>query len=167
MGTGIGMCLGIGVGLAPIFGAGVGLVLSVATGLGTGVGAGVEVGVGVGSAGVAPGAPCSLLRRFFPVPFFLASRRGTGVACGCAIEFPSLLKKSPIGLEESSAAEEITPARITATERIKEATLCGNFIIFFTLHVDGDRFNISRIQAMESEGLHKALGLKRLKGLNR
>jgi hypothetical protein len=62
---------------------------------------GIGVGVGTGGAGGAPGdlsgdGACSFC--FFPVLSFGAVRRGAGELLGCAIELPSLLKKSPIGL---------------------------------------------------------------------
>jgi hypothetical protein len=62
------------------------------------------IGVGVGTGGTGGGAPGDLSGDgactfcFFPVLSFGAVRPGAGELLGCAIELPSLLKKSPIGL---------------------------------------------------------------------
>jgi hypothetical protein len=72
--------------------------------MGMGVrGGGVGVGVGTGGAGGAPGDASDAGARpfafgFFPVVCFGVVLRGAGVLFGCAIELPSLLKKSPMGL---------------------------------------------------------------------
>ncbi len=63
----------------------------------------VGVGEGIGGAGGAPGdasgaGACPFAFCFFPVVCFGEVLRGAGVLFGCAIELPSLLKKSPMGL---------------------------------------------------------------------
>ena len=86
----------------------------------TGVGLAVGEGKTGGTAGGAScGAVRSLLFCFFPAAFFLFLLGG-GVLLGCAMELPSLLKKSPIGLP---AAAECPPARNAVTDKIKTTLL--------------------------------------------
>jgi len=80
---------------------------------------GTGIGVGVGMAG-AVGAPGGMSGDgafcFFPVVSFGGGRRGAGELRGCAIELPSLLKKSLIGLP---ATAEGPPARNAPTDKIR------------------------------------------------
>jgi hypothetical protein len=91
-------------------------------GTGMGVrGGGVGVGVGTGGAGGAPGdtpgdGACPFSFGFFPVVRFGAVLRGAGELCGWAIELPSLLKKSPMGLP---AKAEGPPVRNALIAKIK------------------------------------------------
>jgi hypothetical protein len=62
---------------------------------------------------------------FFPMVLFWSFRRGVGVLRGCAIESPSLLKKSPMGLP---ATAECPPAKNAVTDKIKMALLIVNSI---------------------------------------
>lgn len=84
---------------------------------------GVRAGVGAGTGetwgaagGKSCGAVCSLPSFFFAVVPFDEVRRGAGELRGCAIELPSLLKKSPIGLP---AAAEGPLAKNAITDKIK------------------------------------------------
>lgn len=88
----------------------------------SGTGMGVSAGVGAGTGetwGAAGGWSCdagSLPGLFFTVAPFAEVRRGGGELRGCAIELPSLLKKSPIGLP---AATECPLAKNAVTDKIK------------------------------------------------
>ena len=104
------------------------------------------MGVGVGEGGtdgtavsVSCGAIDALSVRFFPVVLFWIFRRGEGVLRGCAIESPSLLKKSPMGLP---AVAEWPPAKNTISDKIKMIILTGDSIAARTLHVPHDLFNL-------------------------
>jgi hypothetical protein len=90
---------------------------------GTGMGVrdgGAGVGVGTSAAGGAPGetsGDAGFAFCFFPVVRFgVVVRRGAGELRGCAIESPSLLKKSPIGLP---ALAEGPPARNALSAKIR------------------------------------------------
>lgn len=110
-GTGMGTRRGVGVGLALNRGAGVG----VGCGLGAGVGA----------------APDSESDCFLALMlFFLVERRGTGELCGCAIESPSFLKNSRIGLGFAGSAESALMG-ISAKKRIGITLSTRNRIFFF------------------------------------
>ncbi len=91
-------------------------------GTGMGVrGGGVGVGVGTGATGGAPGetsGDAAFSFCFFPVVRFgaVVVRFGVGEVRGWAIELPSLLKKSPIGLP---AVAEGPPARNALSAKIR------------------------------------------------
>src|SRR5438045_77439 len=102
------------------------------SGTGMGMRMGVDVGVAVGEGGTGGtmgAAPCGavwlLAFCFLPVAFFLVFRRGGGVLLGCAIELPSLLKKSPIGL----LAAQRPPARKVGISAIKTTLFSRRSII--------------------------------------
>ena len=111
---------------------------------------GVDVGVGVGEDatdgpagdGASCGAVCSLSLFFLPVVRFCVFRRGAGELRGCAIELPSLLKKSPIGL---AATAECPPARNAIIDAIKTTLLSRQTISAPTLHLRNEVFNISDV----------------------
>jgi hypothetical protein len=91
----------------------------------SGRGMGVRWGVGAGTGetggaagGTSCGAVCSLPCFFFTVVLFAGVRRGGGELRGCAIELPSLLKKSPIGLP---AAAGCPLAKKAITDKIETA----------------------------------------------
>ena len=88
---------------------------------GVGVGIGATEGAG---GGVSAGTVCSF-PDFFPVVRFGEDLRGAGVLLGCAIELPSLLKKSPIGLPATATSP---PARTAAADKIKIYRLPQKFI---------------------------------------
>jgi hypothetical protein len=90
------------------------------TGMGVRCGEG-GVGVGTGGAGGAPGVTpgdgaCPFSFGFFPVVRFGEVFRDAGELLGWAIELPSLLKKSPMGLPV--AAQGLT-ARNALSAKIK------------------------------------------------
>lgn len=107
----------------------------------SGTGMGVSAGFGVGAdtgAGETWGAAEVMswgAAGSFPVFFFIficfASRRGGGELRGCAIELPSLLKKSPIGLP---APAEWPPAKNAITDKIRATLLSGKSMRAVTLH---------------------------------
>jgi hypothetical protein len=104
---------------------------------------GVAVGAGVGEsklAGVASVTFCSFDPDFFVLPVlrFFVVRFGAGVPCGWTIEFPSFLKKSPMGLD---AEAQQGLARMASTERITTIPLRNRFMAIFNLHANHNRSN--------------------------
>lgn len=106
--------------------------------MGTGMGMRMGVGVAVGeggtdgpAGGASCGAVCPLLFCFLPVAFFFVFRCGGGVLCGCAMELPSLLKKSPIGVPP---AAKCPPAKNAVTDKIKTTLLSRQSISAAILH---------------------------------
>jgi hypothetical protein len=105
----------------------------------SGRGMGVRIGVGVGpgetggaAGGISCGAAGSLPCFFFTVASFAGVRRGGGGELrGCAIELPSLLKKSPIGLP---AVAGCPLARNASTDKIKTTLRGRQTISAVTLH---------------------------------
>ena len=98
------------------------------------VGVGVGGGGGGGMGGMSGGTTFSLGLCFFPVVPFCPSRRGVGEARGCAIELPSLLKKSPIG---SPATAKSPAARNPATKKIETIPLRRNMSVAIVHHMAG------------------------------
>lgn len=114
---------------------------------------GVRMGAGVGeggtdgtAAGGSCGAVCSFLFCFPPVLLFGGVERGDGELLGCAIELPSLLKKSPIGLP---AAAECPLARNAVTDKIRATLLNRQSISAATLHYAA-QCSISPAQSLPS-----------------
>jgi hypothetical protein len=91
------------------------------------------MGVGIGETDDTAGrTSCGAVCPFsFPVVPFFVFRRGGGELRGYAIESPSLLKKSPIGLP---ATAECPPARNAVIDKIKTTLLSRQSIIAATLH---------------------------------
>ena len=92
-----------------------------------GVSAGFGVGTGAidGAAGGLSGGVAGSFTSFFFLPvvaFFCEVRRGVGALRGCAIELPSLLKKSPIGLPATAESPPVSKASTSKTK----ATLFGS-----------------------------------------
>jgi hypothetical protein len=91
---------------------------------GTGMGVSAGVGAGTGAIDGAAGGLSGGVAGSFPffcllvVAPFAEVRRGGGELRGCAIELPSLLKKSPIGLP---AEAECPLAKNAITDKIKTA----------------------------------------------
>jgi hypothetical protein len=70
----------------------------------------VEVAPSGAAVGLVTGAGDRLVDEV-PLPFF--ALRGDDLCCGCAIEFPSRLKKSPIGLPAND--DDVTETQKTQT----------------------------------------------------
>ena len=114
----------------------------------SGKGIGVSNGVGAGrgetdgaAGGMSGGMVGGFPSFFLPVVFFCEFGRGDGELCGCAIELPSLLKKSPIGLP---AVAECPPARNAITDQIKTTLLSRRSISAVHSALRSAGFNISR-----------------------
>lgn len=100
---------------------------------------GVSVAVGAGG-GAFCGGVCSLPSCFLLVTLARKFRRGggDGARCGCAIEFPSRLKKSPTGL----LATERSPAKHAATDAITTILLISRSMTIATMHVRSALFKL-------------------------